>query len=87
MNKLQYYTTVTRESYIGKRYFKVDWKNDEVVQVVLNGGDYKKGKGNQVGIYVVSRVTFIGNYLGRFVEPCTKAEYIKGFKKVVEYLV
>lgn len=76
-----------RHEYLGERYFKIDWNSDKVVQVCLTTGDIKKGKSNTFGVYLISKQTFVANYLAiGYAVPCAKEEYELMRKKVVKYL-
>lgn len=68
---------------IGIRYFRFDYNNQYVTQVLLYTGEAKKGKGHYVGVYLISRESFLSNYLGRFVEKATKSKFDSEFKKLI----
>ena len=78
-----------RQDYKGNRFFKVDVRfgADTVLQVCTNVGECKKGKANNFGIYLISRMTFFANYLSMgYAIPCTKKEYENQFNETLKYL-
>lgn len=76
-----------RKEYLGERYFKFNFNSEKVVQVCLTVGDVKKGKSNTFGVYLVHKMTLFSNYLApNYIEPCTRKEYERQFKKVVQLL-
>lgn len=85
MNKYQYYKVKKeRQEYLGCRVFKVNFSFEEITQVCFSMGEVKKGKSNTPGIYFIHRLTFFSNYFSMgYVEPITKKEYEKYFKKVL----
>ena len=50
----------------GNRYFKVDWLNERVVQIVLSPGKAKKGRPHQLGITSLAISSFRGSYYWYF---------------------
>lgn len=50
----------------GNRYFKVDWLNERVVQIVLSPGKAKKGRPHQLGITALAMSSFRGTYYWYF---------------------
>lgn len=46
----------------GERLFKVDWINNDCIQVVLNAGVKKTGRPNMLGIYKLSMASFRSSY-------------------------
>lgn len=71
----------------GDRYFKVDHRSYESIQVCLSAGEVKKGRGHTFGIYLISRLTVLSNYIAiGYAVPCKKSEYERAFKKVLKYL-
>jgi hypothetical protein len=83
-----YQITQSRKEYLGVRYFKVRQSfKDSVIQVVVNPGQERKGRGNTFGVYLISRMTFFSNYLAMvYAIPCTKKDYDKAFDTVLKYL-
>jgi len=84
----QYMVTAEhRREWLGHRFFKYSIHSDTVIQVVLNPGQEKKGRGHVFGVYVIARQTLFANYLGMgYAIPTTKREYSKAFDKVVKIL-
>lgn len=74
----------------GLRYFKldngIDFPDSEmVIQVCVSPGKAKKGRANCIGIYVIRRLTLLGNYaFSAQLKPTTKREYSAAFKKVLK---
>lgn len=83
-----YYKVVkARQDYKGIRYFKFDPMAEKVIQVVVNQGEQKKGRANLFGVGLISRITFLCNYLSLgYVETVTKKEYDKKFSEVFTML-
>lgn len=76
-----------RQDYLGERYFKFDQRSDSVVQVVAVIGEPKKGRANALGVYLISRLTFLSNYFAQgYAIPCTKEKFDKIFDKTVEMI-
>lgn len=58
-----------------------------MIQVCISTGEAKKGRGNIFGIYKISRMTFMANYLAMsYAIPCGIAEYKKNFNRVLKLL-
>jgi hypothetical protein len=73
--------------YKGKRFFKIGIHFDVCVQVVHHPGEMKRGKGHMIGISLISKITWYGNYRGPgYVESCTKEKYEEAFKEAVNLL-
>lgn len=77
-----------RQGYLGNRYFRFSYDSQTVVQVCLNVGEtVKRGKANNVGVYVIHKMTLFSNYLAMdYTEPCSKKEYESKFNEVVKML-
>ncbi len=87
MDRIEHYKVKKeRWDYLGVRYFRVNFNSESVTQICVDTGDVKKGKSNAFGVYLISKQTFFGNYFGRYVDKCSKAEYDKIFKKIVKAL-
>jgi len=78
-----------RQEYFGNRYFRYSYDSQTVVQVCVSVGEtVKKGKANNIGIYVIHKMTLFGNYLAmNYTEPCSKKEYETKFNEVVKMLL
>jgi hypothetical protein len=50
----------------GDRYFKVDWINQKVTQVVLHAGEHKVGRPHMLGLYKLQMSSFSGTYYWYF---------------------
>lgn len=75
---------------IGKRYFKVNGENIDVVQVIAHTQS-KKGRPYQKGITLIKYTTFIGSWgwkmsSSRFMKQISKSEYEKQFNKTLKKL-
>ena len=83
-----YKTTNKAKEFYGDRYFRVSWESDHVVQVCLsNGNQFRRGKANTIGAYIISRQTFLSNYFAmNNVQPTTKSAFKKKFDEVVKWL-
>lgn len=57
----------------GVRLFRVSDRTSNAVQICLNAGEIKKGRGNNIGIYAVDRMTIFGNYgFGNYLKQVDK---------------
>lgn len=73
------------QGYRGERYFRFDPMEDHATQVLVNQGQIKKGRAHTYGVYMISRGTFLTNYLGMgYVEVIPKSEFKKWFKIIVK---
>ena len=72
--------------YLGVKLFRFELNNPHVTQIVLFSGQEKKGKGHYVGIYLISKESFLANYLGYYVDKCTKVKFDKAFNEMVKHL-
>ena len=75
-----------RQEYLGVKLFRFDLNNPYVTQIVIYNGQEKKGKGHYVGIYLITKESFLANYLGFYVNKCTKAKFDKAFKDMTKRL-
>ena len=77
------------QGYKGERYFKVDYNEDLVVQVVVHTGtDRGKGKNSAIGVYTIQRLTFYSNYLAiPLVDKVTKATFEKKASELFKHLI
>lgn len=77
----------------GERYFKLNDQiqfpdNEVVVQVCLSPGKAKTGRPNCIGIYIIKRLTLLGNYaFSAQLNKCTKREYDAAAKKVLKMIL
>jgi hypothetical protein len=85
---VQYFkVTKSRHQYLGDRYFRFDYQAEICTQICKTVGDIKKGKSNTYGVYLISKLTFFGNYLGPgYIEVINKAEFTKHFDEVINAL-
>lgn len=76
----------------GLRYFKLNnelnFPDDEkVIQVCLSPGTAKKGRANCIGVYIIRRLTLLGNYgFSAQLNKCTKREYDAAMNKVLKMI-
>jgi len=77
------------QGYKGERYFKVDYNEDLVVQVVVHTGtDRGKGKNAAIGVYTIQRLTFFSNYLAiNLVDKVTKVTFDKKASELFKHLI
>lgn len=77
-----------RQDYHGERYFKLSYDTRTCVQVCKGVGDsIKKGKANNIGVYMIHPLTLFSNYLAlNYAIPAKKTEYEKAFNEVIKYL-
>lgn len=72
----------------GERYFKFNWNRSHAFQVCLQtDNETKRGRGHYIGIYQISRNTFLGNwYSPGHIDECTEKEYNEAFEKAIQIL-
>lgn len=76
-----------RQEYLGERYFRYNVISEKVIQVCLGVGQIKKGKSNNIGIYMIHKMSFVSNYLSmNYVEIIPKKTYDKMFSKASDML-
>lgn len=77
-----------KNDYLGERYFKINWYTDRCVQVcVKNGSVRRRGKGNQIGVYMIGKLTILSNYLGmNYLEPTTKRQFQNKLDHVIKMI-
>lgn len=76
-----------KQGYKGIRYFRMNHNSDFVLQVVVHPGEERgRGKNATVGVYFITRLTFLSNYFAFYVDACTKSEFEKNFNKTVKVL-
>lgn len=77
-----------KQAYLGVKYFKFNFSEERVIQVCCHPGELvRRGRTNAIGIYTVSKMTLLSNYLGMsYLENCTKKEYENKFEEVVKIL-
>jgi hypothetical protein len=85
---MQYYKVKKKyRDYKGRRLFKFNPVKEKVLQICISFGERKTGRANLVGIYTISRVTFLSNYRAiEYTEKCTKREFDNAFKRILEKL-
>jgi hypothetical protein len=76
---------------MGNRYFKVDWENNKVIQIVLEKGN-KNAAIHCVGIYYISINSFRGTYHWRLnltkreFKYTTANQFQAAYKKIIDTL-
>lgn len=84
---MRYFATNSSRNNRGKRFFREDPKNDDLVQVTVDAGSIKRGRGNLVGITRITKSTFSANYYyPGYVSECSKKEYDAAFTLVTNSL-
>lgn len=63
-SKIEYYHFIGGSSG-GDRYFRVDWMNNKVIQVVADSGS-KKGRPHMLGVFRIAESSFRGTYHWHF---------------------
>ena len=87
MNYLYYKVIKSRTEHKGVRLFRTTGMFDEVTEVCMSTGEAKRGHGNYVGVFTISRQSFLSNYLAMgYLQPCTKSVYEKAFNLIFNYL-
>ena len=61
----QFYRTKTDMArYLGERYFRFSPHEEKVLQICMGPGEVGgKGKGHNIGVYLISKQSFATNYL------------------------
>lgn len=77
-----------RKEYIGECFFKFDYNSECVVQIRFKASDERgRGKSNNIGIYMIARITFLSNYFAPgYIEPSNKKEFDKKFTTILNLL-
>lgn len=77
-----------RVEYMGTKFFLLATDSDTVLQVCSHPGpEIKRGRTNAVGIYTISRNSFVTNYLGMgYVEPINEPIFKMAFYDMVNSL-
>ena len=74
--------------YKGKRFFRWRKNHSEILHVYMGGGEPGRGRHNMLGVYMISAPTFFSNYLAmNYVVPCSKAKFVKAYKKVLTIIL
>jgi hypothetical protein len=87
--RITYYkVTERKEQFAGQRYFKFDMDSESVLQVCYKPSfEVRRGKSNNIGAYVISRMTFLSNWFAmNYVEPITKAQFDKKYNEMFKML-
>lgn len=78
------------EGHKGIRYFHLSDTCHKVIQVCVDPGELKKGRTNCIGVYLIDRMTMMGNYAyfaNPSFKPCSKKEYNAAMNKVLKLLI
>ena len=71
----------------GNRYFKYNFNATHGIQVCLqNENETKRGRGHYIGIYQISRQTFLTNWYPKYIDECSEEDFNTAFKKAVNLL-
>lgn len=89
-NKIEYF------HYLGlndeDRYYKVDWENSKVVQIVLEKGTGNRGNTHCVGVFFINIQSFRGSYYWKLSSKktkflvTTKNQFDQAFGKIMNQL-
>lgn len=73
------------EEYHGRRYFRITVTQFEVLQIVLSpGSESRRGRSNNMGMYLISQSTFYSNYLPYgYAVPCTEKEFFNACSDMI----
>ncbi len=85
MNDIYYKYTGFR----GERYFRMTASSLKVLQICINNGENEnlRGRGNNIGIYLIDRMTMISNYMnGKGLIPITRTKFEKAKKRMLKLL-
>lgn len=87
---LSYYKIApNRREWLGERYFRFDPINDECLQICFGGGSEfrSKGKGHNIGIYFISKLTFFSNYMAmNYAVPISKEKFEKQLVRILQVI-
>lgn len=88
MKAAQYFEiNKTRRDWLGVRFFKWLPSRGEVIQIVAASGEQRRGRANNFGIYTITQMSFMSNYLAMgYAVPCKESVYQKAFKIVLSSL-
>jgi len=87
--RITYYkVTPKKEHFCGTRFFKFDLDSESVLQVCFKPSfEIRRGKSNNLGAYVISRMTFLSNWFAmNYVEPITKKEFDEKYNEIFKLL-
>jgi dTDP-glucose pyrophosphorylase len=70
----------------GERFFAFDSEQAAVLQIVEKPSTERPGGINMIGVYYISRVTFLTNYHGWYVEECGRTEFTNARDRVIRKL-
>jgi len=73
--------------YKGDKYFKFEHLQDHVIQVCCKKPDDLKGRVHAVGVYKITRQSFLSNYFRYCTVPSSKEEFESKFFDAVETLI
>jgi len=81
-----YHISPARREYLGLRLFRWNPNTHEIITVVVNPGEPKRGHSG-FGIYTITQQTFFANYLAMgYAIPCSESTYKKYFSQVLKIL-
>lgn len=76
-----------RQDRFGIRYFRYLEGREYVLQIVINPGSGQKGRSHAVGVYQISRTTFLTNYLAMgYLEQSNQATFDQALKNVFKQI-
>lgn len=71
----------------GDRYFRYNFNSNHAIQVCLQcENETKRGRGHYIGIYQISRQTFLTNWYPRYIEECSEVVFDEAFNKAIQLL-
>lgn len=71
--------------YHGIRFFRVSAIDDVLQCVLAHGSESRRGRTNNIGVYVISRTTFFSNYVPfGYAVPCKPKEFYDACWKVLK---
>lgn len=72
----------------GVRMFRVNDRTDTAITIVLQPGEIRRGRSNNLGIYHIDRMSIFSNYgYGNYLQSCDKKAWDKGFKLILKLLL
>jgi hypothetical protein len=76
-----------RISQQGERYFKYNFNSNHAIQVCLQcENETKRGRGHYIGIYQISRQTFLTNWYPKYINECSEDDFNTAFSKATQLL-
>jgi hypothetical protein len=71
----------------GERYFRYNFNSNHATQVCLqNENETKRGRGHYIGIYQISRQTFLTNWYPKYIDECSENDFNIASKRAMQLI-